>query len=73
VTAREQLHRIIDFLDERQIAAALGVLEPLADTGLDFGLHAAAVPESTGWSTHDLGDLAELTVPARCAGRHRRW
>jgi hypothetical protein len=70
VTAREQLHRIIDFLDERQITAALGVLEPLADTG--FGLH-AAVPEPAGWSTHDLGDLAETTVPARCAGRHRRW
>jgi hypothetical protein len=71
VTAREQLHRIIDFLDEHQITAALGVLEPLADTG--FGVHAAAVPESASWSTQELGDLAELSVPARCAGRHRRW
>jgi hypothetical protein len=70
VTTREQLHRIIDFLDQEQVNSALNLLEPLADSAVLPDLVAIGARVSEPWVAYDV---CELRQPTRCTGRHRRW
>jgi hypothetical protein len=80
VTAKEQLHQLVDVLDDDQAVRALALLEPLAELELvvagarrsthdnSYSSHESYVAHDT-LVTHD-GELLQVT---RCSGRHRRW
>jgi hypothetical protein len=84
VTAREQLHQLVDRLDDDQAVRALALLEPLAELEL---VVAGARRSSSLYDNHSSHPSHELLSHesmlvhegsdtlqvTRCSGRHRRW
>lgn len=82
VTAREQLHHLVDRLDDDQAVRALALLEPLAELELVVaGARRSTTSLYDSHSSHELlshesmlahegTDTLQVT---RCSGRHRRW
>jgi hypothetical protein len=82
VTAREQLHQLVDRLDDDQAVRALALLEPLAE--LELVVAGARRSSSLYDNTHPSHELlshesmlahegSDTLQVTRCSGRHRRW
>lgn len=80
MTAKEQLHQLVDVLDDDQAVRALALLEPLAELELVVAGARRSTSMYDNHPTYDSlshesmlaheGDTLQVT---RCSGRHRRW